>query len=82
MLIPVIIGGQTKFNELGQPYNEGGYSAIMNVKDLDKRVINWENEDEIGEATEYWEGSELRHRSVNLHLKKPLDLGLAQGQIG
>lgn len=81
MLINVMIGGRTEFNEQGQPYNVGGTLAVMESDELSYKTYSWDNEDEAGTAHEYWEGAELRHRSVDLKLKKPLELFSKQGSF-
>lgn len=80
-LIPVMIGGVTKYNKLGQPYNEGGSSAIMDTDQLDYKTYTWDNENETGTAHEYWEGDQLRHRSVDLKLKTSLSSLMKQGDF-
>jgi hypothetical protein len=48
----------------------------MEESRLRKNVETIENEEKIQTATEYWLNDECVHRSVNLHLKKGLDLGI------
>lgn len=81
MLISVMLGGETKFNEAGQPYNEGGSLGYMDTDELTLKTNTWDNDNEAGKVIEYWEGAELRHRSVDLHLKTPLDFGIFQGKF-
>lgn len=78
-LITVALGGKTKFNEQGQPYNEGGEIGYMDTDELMLKEHFIDNDVETTKVTEYWEGDQLRHRSVDMVLKQGLDL---TGQIG
>lgn len=64
------------------PYVEGGSQAIMESDELIKRVVYFDNEIEETTALEFWEDSELRHRSVEMRLKTTLAMLAKQGQIG
>lgn len=79
MLINVMLGGKTKWLTNNAPCVEGGYPSQMDDSLLQKMELVTENENEKTVATEYWLDGELVHRSVHVHLKKPLEL---QGSIG
>lgn len=81
MLINVVVGGETKYFENGQPYNDGGEFTVMDDSLLTKKQYDTEDETSIAHVTEYWEGEELRNRSVEVDLK-PLVVTPDAGQIG
>lgn len=70
MLVNVIVGGETKFLDNGVPHVIGGRLAVMDTSQLELREVTFETDTEITKATEYWEGDELRHRSVEMILKE------------
>lgn len=71
MIIDVILGGKTVFND-GIPSVIGGYPSVMDTTDLELKTSLIDNENERTEATEYWLDGELVHRSVNMFLKKAI----------
>lgn len=81
-LISVALGGVTKYNEAGQPYNDGGYTGFMDTDELELHRSFYENDNESCSIIEYWEGDELRHRSVDLVLKKGFELPGLIGEMG
>ena len=81
-LINVTVGGVTKYLENNVPYVEGGEPAIMDSDHLEKRVGGHDNENETVEFVEYWEGDQLRHRSVNMVLKTSLSTLIDQASFG
>jgi hypothetical protein len=81
-LIQVALGGETKFTPEGLPYNPSTEFGFMEETELKKVTSVLDNDNEHTEVTEYWEGDVLRHRSVNMVLKKPLIFEGAQGKIG
>ena len=72
MKIPAIIGGRTVRNEQGIPSVEGGTLGEMDTDDLRLNEFTIDNDNETTVVTEYWQGEELVHRSVNVKLKKSL----------
>lgn len=86
MLIPVTVGGETRYlpdrrtvtingvetQDYQVPTVIGGSRGFMESNELIEKVVYYDDENETATATEYWEGSELRHRSLELHLKKGL----------
>lgn len=82
MLIDVLIGGQTKYYPDGVPYVEGGKPAIMDTADLDLKSYTIDNDVESTTIWEYWEGNELRHRSVAMRLKQSVSSLVEQALLG
>lgn len=81
MLINVVVGGETKYFENGQPYNDGGEFTVMDDSLLEKKEYTVDSDTDTAYVTEYWEGSELRSRSVLVNLK-PLKMEAEGGQVG
>ena len=46
--------------------------GMMDEALLEKREGQTENDNETTSWVEYWDGGELVHRSVHVHLKKPM----------
>ena len=46
---------------------------------LEKREGQLENDNETTSWVEYWDGDEMVHRSVHVHLKKPM---ISTSEIG
>lgn len=81
-LIDVVVGGETRFTQDGQPYNVGGAPARMDADALTRRTAVFEDDDKKVMATEYWEGDQLRHRSVRIDLKRmPQFVGAEAGAV-
>lgn len=81
-LIPVALGGKTEYTEEGQPFNPSDVFGFMDDDELEKRTGGYDNENETCNWIEYWDGDVIRHRSVNLILKKGLGIEAAIGDIG
>ena len=43
--------------------------GLMEAAELEKREGGHENDNEICSWVEYWDGNELVHRSVDMHMK-------------
>lgn len=64
------------------PEIEGGEPCFAESEELERIVGYFEDDNEICNWTEYWELGELRHRSVNLILKRGLPIEGKQGELG
>lgn len=53
--------------------------GLMDEALLEKREGQTDNENETTSWVEYWDGDELVHRSVHVHLKKPM---ISTSEIG
>lgn len=81
-LIDVMVGGETRFTQDGQPYNVDGTPARMDADMLERRLAILEGDDKKVVATEYWEGDQLRHRSLHVKIKRaPQFVGAEAGEL-
>jgi hypothetical protein len=83
MLITVMVGGKTHYDKDGTPSNVGGRLTVMDTRELEERKFVQDHEFDAAHVTEYWEGDQLRHRSVEVKIKTnhPAWLQL-QAQLG
>lgn len=72
MLITAIKGGQTVTDANGIPSVIGGEPCYMDTDELRLNAFVIDNDNERTEVTEYWDGDNLVHRSVAMHLKTGL----------
>lgn len=80
--VKIDLYGFTHFkNDYRVPENSGAF-GYMDSDDLTKRTVKFEDDNERWEAIEYWQGDQLRHRSLNLDLKTvPVGMNIAQGSF-
>lgn len=83
MLIDVILGGKTHFNE-GGPYVVGGAPARIDdaAPGLERREVIIDDAREYTVMTEYWLDGELVKRGGHVHLKTGIFADAIQADFG
>lgn len=61
---------------------DNGQTELRESSELILKEYTQDNENDIAEVIEYWEGDKLRHRSVVVNIKRHPSMEAAGGQLG
>lgn len=80
-MINVVLGGETYW-EHGVPGVRGGTLTKADSDNYEKREHHIDNDIEETHVTEYWDGEQLVHRSVDMRLKTGIFAEAIQADFG